>query len=124
MQTMKCRSLSLRRICLPIAIVLPNPLDSIREDRIVKRWADDKGKLALIIERGPGDSYNSWSPEDYYAHRQIYVAATGGFLFTESPATCDGHKFQTPSSEESPRGCWGADSHRHFRHDSRLPPAR
>jgi len=102
--------LALSLFCLGCSdVYLSNPLDSIRVDQIAGRWADADGKPYLIIERGSGNTYNSWTPEDYNARKdpsEFFVAQTGGMLFVEQHANCTGHKFPEPDLTKSPSGCW------------------
>ena len=93
-------------------VYLSNPLDSVRDDHIVGRWADAQGKPSLIVARGTGNTYNSWGPDDYAAGKApevFYLTETGGMLFTERKVQCTGHKFRVPDADESPKGCWAID---------------
>lgn len=90
-------------------VYLSNPLNVVQNDAVVGRWLDDKGKLAIVIERGSGNAYNSWSGDDFKqgkAPNQFYVSDVGGMLFTEQQANCTGHKFEAPGDTEAPKGCW------------------
>lgn len=99
-------------LCGCDSVLLENPLPAITDDHLVGSWATPDGKLAFVIRRGEGQSYEVLTSDQLTQGKAgsfAYLARAGNQLVLESRADCDGHLYSAPSKDESPDGCWEAE---------------
>ncbi|MGB6132232.1 MAG: hypothetical protein WBG54_10645 [Acidobacteriaceae bacterium] len=108
-------------LCGCDSVLLENPLPAITNDHLVGSWATPDGKLAFVIRRGEGQSYEVLTSDELTQGKPgsfVYLARAGNQLVLENHADCDGHLYSAPAKDESPDGCWGAEPIVSFSADS------